>query len=77
MILSMGDMEIDCTKAVKGVDYIRIYDGNAEVASFKGITDFSGYALLGGDWSAPAPTPEERIAELEATIDALLGVQNG
>lgn len=23
------------------------------------------------------PTPEERIAELEATIDALLGVQNG
>ena len=44
---------IPCSKAVKGPDYIRLYDGENPIILFSGIRDFSGFTIEGGDWSAP------------------------
>ena len=49
----------ECTKAVKGPDYIRLYDGESVICTFSGISDFSGYGIEGGEWTDPEPTLEE------------------
>lgn len=53
-----------CTKAIKGTDFIILYNGDIEVGSFIGISDFSGYRLEGGEYSSPEPTPEERTQSI-------------
>jgi len=41
-------------RAVKGENYIHLYDATGiKIASFDGISDFSGYKLLEGEWSEP------------------------
>lgn len=72
MKLMVNSQEIECTKAVKGADCINLYDGENVIAEFKGITDFAGYELSGGEWSKPEPTTEERMTELAETIDIIL-----
>jgi hypothetical protein len=62
-------IEIQCTKAVKGADYIRLYDGENLIASFDGISDFGGYTIDGGEWETPMPTHEEKLRE---DVDYLL-----
>ena len=67
------DMIYEGDKAVKGPDYIRLYDaaGN-EIASFASISDFSGYELLEGEWSEPDELPasvEERLAVVENMLN--------
>lgn len=41
------------------------------------VADYTVLEVLDGQWriefDPPAPSPEDRIAELEAVIDALLG----
>ena len=70
------DMIFEGDKAVKGSDYIRLYDaaGN-ETASFTGVSDFSGYELLEGEWSEPEQVQsgdyEGRIATLESENEEL------
>jgi len=53
MILIAHGEQFECTKAVKGEDYIILDDGMN--ASFYGIRDFSGFSLSGGEWSEPEP----------------------
>lgn len=60
-----GDI-FSCEKAVKGADYILLDGGKS--GAFYGIRDFSGYKLVGGEWSAPEPTENEHM---QAQIDAL------
>ena len=56
MILHIYNEAYPCAKAERGADYIRLYDENgACVLLCGGISDFSGYALEGGEWSAPEP----------------------
>ena len=52
---------IECEKAVKGKDYINIYIGQVDYpsCSYSGISDFSAYELLEGEWSNPELTKEE------------------
>lgn len=73
MILNTPTNEqIECVVAVKGSDYIRLYADEAmvqEIASFGGISDFSGYSLEGGEWIYDPPTAEEK---LRADVDYLL-----
>lgn len=67
MIVRFLDEQYECTKAVKGTDYVHLYnESNNCIASFEGVHDFSLFTIENGDWSKPQPTAEERIAELEA-----------
>ena len=73
MIVKFLDTIYECSKAVKGSDYIRLFDANGNcIASFEGISDFSLFTIDGGEWSTPEPTQEERIAELEAQNEMLM-----
>lgn len=73
MILNTPTNEqFECTIAVKGSDYIRLYTDEAmtqEIASFGGISDFSGYTLEGGDWTNP---PVTAVEQLRADMDYVL-----
>lgn len=43
----------ECDKAVKGLDFVKIYRKGKEIASYEGISDFSIYQILdGGSWTA-------------------------
>lgn len=62
MIIKYYNQELECAKAVKGTDYIKLYDNNnTEIASFIGISNFNGFEIIGGDWSTPEPTEQEKI----------------
>ena len=72
MILKCLNEEIECVVAVKGSDYIRLYADDAmtqEIASFGGVSDFTGFKLIGGEWTVPPATAEE---QLRADVDYLL-----
>lgn len=44
----------ECAKAVKGEDFIRLYDeGGNTIAAFEGVSDFSAYTIDDGEWEAP------------------------
>ena len=65
----------ECAKAVKGSDYVRLYDANgACISELLGITSFDGYEIEGGEWETPQPTDKERLAAAEAAIASLMGV---
>lgn len=60
--LQIGDEIIECEKVVKGSNYIHIYNNNDYSSfTFDGISDFSAYKLLEGEWSNPEPTKEENL----------------
>lgn len=62
-------VEYECAKAIKGDDFVELYDtSDRKIASFNGISDFSGYALDGGDWTEPKPIAEDRILVLEEQL---------
>jgi hypothetical protein len=65
MILKCGVDEIECSRVEKGDDYITAYDesGNA-IGCYANITDFSRFAVEGGDWSIPEPSPQEQTDAL-------------
>ena len=74
MKLIVRNEKFICTKAVKGADYIQLFNGESKSALFAGISDFSGYSIEGGEWSAPTPTEGE---VLRADVDYLLMMQEG
>lgn len=64
-----------CDRAVKGPDWVRLYQNREETAAFFGITDFSTYSLEGGQWEASSESPsleslQEESALLKAQIAA-------
>ena len=67
--------EYECTKAVKGDDYIRLYDENDYcILSCEGVSSFDGYSISGGDWSEPEPTEDEMMrADLDYCLMMLEG----
>lgn len=55
MTVTIFGTAYECTKAVKGPDFVHLYQGDTVILSCLGITDFSGYALTDGEWSDPDP----------------------
>lgn len=55
MLVSFGNIEYECSTALKGDNYVHLFDQNgAMVASFEGVSDFSGFTFLsGGNWTYP------------------------
>lgn len=75
MTVTVYGNRFECAKAIKGPDYVKLYDTNSVLAAeFLGVTSFDGYEIEGGDWEMPLPTEEERLSALEAAIMALMGV---
>ena len=73
--VTCGEDIYECTKAVKGDNYITLYDGDRAIVTFAGISDFSGYTIEGGDWSDPEPTSEEQLRADVDYIMAMEGIQ--
>ena len=63
--------ESACTKVVKGEDFIDVYDGDNVIWQFGGISDFSGYELVDGEYSSPEPT---QLEKMQAQIDMLMKI---
>lgn len=57
------DETYECTTALKGSDYIHLLDSDeGMVASFDGVTDFSGFEISGGEWCVPKSVGECKVA---------------
>ena len=53
----------ECAVAFNGADYIHLVDANGDmVASFDGVTDFSGFTISGGNWTTPASNDDCYLA---------------
>ncbi len=69
MIVTAYNEQIQCTKAIKGDDYIRLLDAQGNcIASFDGISDFWGYSVNGGEWDGPEPTVEQQLNALKSLV---------
>lgn len=67
MTIKIYGTDYTCEKAVKGIDFVHLYDSSENlIGSFSGISDFSGYVLKDGDWTEPEPLTEEVLLELAA-----------
>lgn len=65
---------LEAEKIIKKSNAIIGYIGETEVFSFKGISDWSLFTIEGGDFDPnPEREWEQRIADLEAAIAAILG----
>lgn len=56
MKVSIAGIQYDCTSAIKGADYVLLYDDTTLIASFYGVTNFDSFVLEGGEWSYPYVT---------------------
>ena len=66
MTATIYGKEYVCDRAVKGADWIRLYEGGELTLEHNGITDFGAYLLSGGDWEPGGELAvNERIASLE------------
>lgn len=73
MVMTVYGQEIPCTRAERGVDFVRAYDADGScIFEAARVADFSGYTLEGGTWSEAEPTNGERIEELETLVAQLL-----
>jgi len=73
MVIIANGEQIECARAVKGKDYIYLYDefGN-KIVSFEGISSFKNYE---GEYEEDLPTEQDRIEALEmALLEVILGV---
>lgn len=67
MIVTAYGEQFECAKAVKGDQYIHLFDDAGRcVASFDGIVDFSGYEISGGDWTVTT-LAEVKAAKIAAS----------
>lgn len=65
---------LEAEKIIKKADSIIGYIGTNEVFAFRGISDWTLFAIEGGDFDPdPEQEKEQRIADLEAAIAAILG----
>ena len=60
------DNAFDCATAIKGEDYIHLLDENgALIVSLEGISDFSLFTLVNGEYTAP--TTPRRVLSSRST----------
>lgn len=71
MIVKAFNKEYICTKALKGENFIKLFNGNDVIVTFSHISDFKDYVIEMGEWSFEKPI-DQRILELEATIEKLI-----
>lgn len=73
MILVVNNSErISCSKAVKGNDYIKLYDeNNLKFRTLFGIHDFSKFTIEGGEFTE---APLDDITQLQIAIAELAEV---
>lgn len=55
MTVVIAGESYECTKAVKGPNFVHLYQGDRVILSCLEITDFSVYVLTDGEWSDPDP----------------------
>ena len=56
-IVVFNGKSYECARAVKGVDYVKLYDeNNAVIIAFSGISDFSAFTLTEGEWETGVST---------------------
>lgn len=73
MTVNIAGESYECTKAVKGPNFVHLYQGDRVILSCMEITDFSIYVLTDGEWSAPDPDPDV-IAESPEMIDGAIHI---
>lgn len=62
-----------CACAVKGADFVWLYDANNNTIIFcEGIKDFTGYEIEGGIWSKPKPNDLLAAQQTITTLDLAL-----
>ena len=67
-VTAYGD-QYDCATAVKGSNFIKLYDESGhEIVAFEGIRDFSFYSF-DGEYSTPE---KPQIEIMQETIDTLV-----
>lgn len=71
----MHGQKIPCVKAVKGPDYIKLYDDQGrQIGECTGVSDFTPYRVIGGEWELAEPPEsleqgkERRVAESKAAL---------
>lgn len=63
MYVLFGSIYYECTTALKGDNYVHLFDENgAMVAAFEGVSDFSAFSLGGGEWTNPGPIDDCYVA---------------
>ena len=71
MILEYYNEKFECERAIKGKDFIILYDTeNKVIAEFKGINDFSQFVMIEGGFTEPPITETELLkAQIQALSD--------
>ena len=73
-----GDRDVSCSAAVKGANYIALYDENgAEIERHAGISDFTGYSVSDGAWIIPKGTVESRLDAYDTELDQIVTIMEG
>jgi len=62
--------EIACDKAVKGIDFVKLYTGDRLDRECR-VTTFEGYELIEGEWSNPEPTVEDYLLDYEFRLSVM------
>lgn len=55
MTVTIFGTAYECTRAVKGRDFVRLYQGDTIILTCLEVSDFSNYVLTSGEWSDPDP----------------------
>lgn len=55
MTVTIFGTAYECTRAVKGRDFVRLYQGDTIILTCLEVSDFSQYILTSGEWSDPDP----------------------
>lgn len=77
MKIKFLEQTIECKKVVKGKDYIEVYNEDLDnpICSFNGISDFSLFELIDGEWSYPCKKNEEILQAKIDYISMMTGIE--
>lgn len=76
MKLQIFDETYECSKAVKGKDFITLYDDkDIPIVNFSGIVSFDEFKLVEGEWT-PYVDKEELLTEIYAnSLDTAINTE--
>ena len=75
--ITFNHTEYECTKAVKGSDYIRLYNKENLIVEFTGIQSFDDFKISGGSWTPAPPSLEEQLEIQAGAIEELAEMIGG